>query len=267
MKLTDRLAAVASMVSRGNVTADVGCDHGYVSIWLAQNGICPRVIAMDVRKGPLSAAKEHIEKCGLAGYIETRLSDGVDALIPGEADTFLAAGMGGKLVVKILEEGKEKVRRMKELVLQPQSEISMVRRYLREQGYAIVEEEMVLEDGKYYPMFRALTEKGLAEAGTSCDGDGYVRDRYAQNGYAGETDGQEKSAERKKELYDTYGKLLLQRRHPVLKSFLEKERCVCRQIEASVRENAGEGKEERLADVQERQKLLEAALAWYQIKS
>lgn len=254
MKLTDRLAAVASMVSRGNVTADVGCDHGYVSIWLAENGICPRVIAMDVRKGPLSAAKEHIEKCGLAGYIETRLSDGVEALTPGEADTLLAAGMGGKLMVKILEEGKEKVRRMKELVLQPQSEVSMVRRYLREQGYAIMEEEMVLEDGKYYPMFCALTEKGLAEAGVRCDGDGY----------AGEADGQEKSAEGKQELYDTYGKLLLQRRHPVLKSFLEKERCVCRQIEASVRKNAGEGKEERLAEVQKRQKLLEAALAWYQ---
>lgn len=259
------------MVSRGNVAADVGCDHGYVSIWLVENGVCPKVIAMDVRKGPLSAAKEHIRQRGLGAYIETRLSDGVAALLPGEADTLLTAGMGGRLVVKILEEGKEKIRQMSELVLQPQSELSLVRRYLREQGYTIAEEEMVLEDGKYYPMFRVLTQKGLSEAKLTSDAHGYAV--FDRENSEGKDEGQDilRPEEETLKLYDTYGKLLLQSRHPVLYSFLGKEMQICSQIEDSIRHHAGhyaghfalEGVKDRLEEVHERQKLLKEALACY----
>ena len=89
VKLSKRLLAVAGMVTEGNMVCDVGCDHGFVSIYLIQKGISARVIAMDVNEGPLRAAGEHVGEFGLSDYIETRLSDGVAALGTGEADTLI----------------------------------------------------------------------------------------------------------------------------------------------------------------------------------
>ena len=80
MELSKRLFMTASMVERGSIVADVGCDHGYTAIYLVQNGICPRVLAMDVNEGPLARAREHIREAGLSAYIETRLSDGLSAM-------------------------------------------------------------------------------------------------------------------------------------------------------------------------------------------
>ncbi len=94
MQLSNRLLAVAGMVTEGNTVADVGCDHGYIPIYLIQQKKIPCAIAMDIRRGPLSRAEAHIEENGLREYIQTRLSDGVQALKPGEADTLIIAGMG-----------------------------------------------------------------------------------------------------------------------------------------------------------------------------
>lgn len=277
MELSKRLFAAASLISEGNTAADVGCDHGYAAIWLVQTGRCPRVIATDVRNGPLSAAEGHIKACGLTDYIEIRISDGLAALAPGEAESLLMAGMGGRLMVRILEEGMEKALQMQELVLQPQSELFFVRRFLREKGWLIEREDMVLEDGKFYPMFRALTEKGQELKGCTDDGDGYVPGglqddrrerpdaaRQAKAPLQGQAapDPQEQAVSAHA-LYDTYGKLLLARRHPVLRQYLEKEQRVCMQILTSVSEHAGEGKERRLQEVRERLRLLEEALSFY----
>lgn len=191
MELSKRLAAVAGMVTKGNVVCDVGCDHGYVSIYLVRQGISPRVIAMDVRKGPLSHAKEHISMYGLCDYIETRLSDGVDKLEIGEADTLILAGMGGRLMEGIITRGFTKALKLKELILQPQSEIALFRKFLRENGFVIVEEDMVYEDGKYYPLMRAVP---------------------GQQGVCVDTN---------EELNDLYGEILLANRHPVLKQYLD----------------------------------------------
>ena len=106
VKLSNRLSAVASFVTDGNVLADVGTDHGYIPIYLLQEKRIKKAIAMDINAGPLQRAKEHIALYGLKDYIETRLSDGVEALMPGEADTILIAGMGGGLVMHILEDGR-----------------------------------------------------------------------------------------------------------------------------------------------------------------
>ena len=263
MELSKRLEAVASMVSEGNVAADIGCDHGFVSIWLVRTGRCPKVIAMDVRKGPLSAAEEHIREYGLTGYIETRLSDGMAALGMDEVQTALAAGMGGRLMVRILEEGREKAARMQELVLQPQSEPAMVRRYLREQGFGIAEEKMVLEDGKFYPMFRVLTRAGQEAKKTGCGADGYIR--FAQEAEKEqETKGCPENTVEAQQVFDAYGKLLLQKRDPVLLDFLRKEERVCSQIICSIREHAAEGREERLQELADRQRLIRTAFQFYE---
>ena len=149
MELSKRLQAIADMVTTGSRTADVGCDHGFVSIYLYENKIAPKVYAMDLREGPLQRAREHIEAKGFSDYIETRLSDGVEALAAGEADTLICAGMGGRLMAEILSKGHEKAAMMKELILQPQSELRYFREFLRQNGFAIVKENMIKEDGKF----------------------------------------------------------------------------------------------------------------------
>ena len=156
MELSKRLKTVADMVTRGSTVADIGCDHGYVSIYLVKEKLAMDVIAMDVNKGPLECARQNVEREGLAQYIELRLSDGLKALSVGEVNSIICAGMGGRLVVKILTEGKEILSKVKELILQPQSEIQLVRKFLYENGFEIVQENMVLDDGKYYQMMRAV---------------------------------------------------------------------------------------------------------------
>ena len=192
--LSKRLKALANMVTDGNRLADIGTDHGYIPIYLCQTGKIPSALAMDIGKGPLQQAQTHIAEHGLSEQIKTRLSDGMAALQFGEADTILIAGMGGGLVMKILSEGAEKLTGKEELILQPQSEIALVREFLRVRNFQILNEDMILEDGKYYPMMKVS---------------------------------QQKAAEQTKilpqEVADAFGLVLLQKRHPVLKEWLERE--------------------------------------------
>lgn len=193
MELSKRLKAVAELVTPGMRLADVGTDHGYIPIYLTEAGVIPSAIAMDINKGPLERAKEHIREHGLEGKIQTRLSDGLKNLQMNEADCMIAAGMGGGLVIRILSEERDTAGSLRELILQPQSEIDSVRKYLTEEGYRIVAEDMVYEDGKYYPMMKAVP----CMAG------------------AGEIPYSEEELE--------FGRVLLQQAHPVLGQFLERE--------------------------------------------
>lgn len=204
MELSIRLQAVANLVSEGMVIADIGTDHGYIPIYLIKNGKSPKAYAMDVNKGPLLRAQAHIEEHGLTTLIETRQSDGAKNLKCGECDAIVIAGMGGGLTIRIMEEGKEIFKSLKEFVLQPQSELSKVREYLVRQGYCIIQEDMVLDAGKFYPMMKVVNKKSLPY----------------------------------NEVELCYGKLLLETKHPVLKAFLEKEACTKHNIlETLEREN------------------------------
>ena len=217
MELSKRLKAVAELVSKDTVVADVGTDHGYIPIHLLMEGKCKKAFAMDVNRGPLQRATEHIAAYGLSQCIETRLSDGVSALKMGECDCVVVAGMGGALTVKILEEGKEIFRSLKEFILQPQSELVKVRRYLWEQGYTIIDEDMILEDGKFYPMMKVSI--GNSEEYSIIE----LR----------------------------YGKLLLKKRHPVLKDFLDKEVCTKESILVNLNEQKGAHIEVRKAEIKQ----------------
>ena len=156
IQLSKRMDRLAGLVTAGNRLADVGTDHGYIPIALVQSGKIPSAIAMDINQGPLDRARDHIREQHLDTYITTRLSDGLTFLQDGEADTVLIAGMGGALTVHILEGGAHCLASVKELILQPQSEIWLVREWLCEHGYKITDEDIVLDEGKYYPMMRAV---------------------------------------------------------------------------------------------------------------
>lgn len=204
------------MVTMGSRTADIGCDHGFVSIYLYENKIAPKVYAMDLRKGPLERAREHIAARGFSDYIETRLSDGLEALHAGEADTLICAGMGGRLMAQILSRGQEKIRLMKELILQPQSDIRYFRAFLRENGYVLAAENMVKEDGKFYVIMKAVY-RGGEMAGGFCKTEAVADGR--NSGKAFLPDGE--SDEVWQRIADSFGSGLLAERHPVLREYLQ----------------------------------------------
>ncbi len=245
IELSKRLRLVASFVEPGAAAADVGTDHGYVPIWLVQEGVAAVCIAMDVNPGPLERAREHIAACGLTDRIQTRLSDGLSALSGEEVDTVIIAGMGGPLMVRILTEGLETARRMKRLILSPQSEIWSVRAFLERNGFVIEDEAMTEEDGKYYTVICARSAGGYIGDGTFC-----VSER--------------------KRLEWKYGKCLLERKDPVLTEFLKKEREKYRQVlnrldcvdyENAGHKNGGDspGRQARKNEVEEELALIERA--------
>lgn len=156
MELSRRLHAVAGKVTRGNRLADIGTDHGYIPIYLVSEGICPSAIAMDVNQGPLDRADAHIREYGLEEKIRTRLSNGLEKLKAEEADSIVIAGMGGALMKDILNGGIHVIASGKELILQPQSEIFKVRHFLHDNGYMIVDEQILKEEGKYYFIIKAV---------------------------------------------------------------------------------------------------------------
>ena len=156
IKLSKRLQAVAGCIPPGLPAADIGTDHAFLPIYLAENGICPRVLAMDVREGPLSRAAEHVNNRHLEDKIEVRLSDGLRALSPGEAEVIIIAGMGGKLITRILENDLNLALGVQKLVLSPQSEIPETRHWLEDHGFRISREQILWEEGKYYRILEVL---------------------------------------------------------------------------------------------------------------
>ncbi len=231
MGLSKRLQAVADMVTEGNVLVDVGCDHGYLPIDLLMRRRIPRAVAMDIRKGPLERARQNIIACHLEEYIETRLSDGLLAMPRAEGETLVLAGMGGPLMEKILTEGEEAARGFAEWILQPQSDVPSLRRRVEQMGRQIAEERIVKEDGKYYPMLRAIP--GSCPYGNP--------------------------------VYYSYGKDPLERRDPVLLEFLQKEEKQRQEILKELEQSGTPGAKRRRQELLEEQKLTEAALHYYEM--
>lgn len=186
MELSKRLKAAASMVKECHILADIGTDHGYVPIFLFLQGSIQHAIACDVKKGPLKKAMENILFYHAEQGVETRLGNGLEPLTCGEADTVFIAGMGGMLMIDILSRFPKTTASFRQMILQPQLDVEHVRRFLHLIHFQIAEENFVLEDGKFYPILRAVPGK----------------ERYE-----------------KEEEYQ-FGRLLLQQKHPVLKQYL-----------------------------------------------
>ena len=195
-KIPKRMLAVAALVDKSKVLADIGCDHAYISINLIENGKVDRIIASDLREGPLNIANEHIKLTDFGEKIETRLCSGLEGYEAGEVDTILISGMGGMLVREILSNGREVVEAADTLILEPQSDLRVVRAYLREIGFLIVDEDMLKESGKYYQIIKAVKRETKQEL----------------------SDEIEIMAE------DEFWPVLIKKKHPILKEFLLRRR-------------------------------------------
>lgn len=231
MQLSKRLMAVASMVTEGSTLADVGTDHGYIPIYLTEQKKIRHAIAMDINRGPLERAKEHIRMYGLGEYIEIRRSDGLEKLSPGEAQAVVIAGMGGALIRRILKQGENVLGSVRELILEPQSETEQLRRFLLAEGYAIVKEDMVFEDGKFYPVMKAVHEKQE-----------YERAEYYR-----------------------YGKALLLGKHPVLLDYLKREERILNQIASSLGQASGGKSIQRMEEIKQEMQEVSTALRYYEM--
>lgn len=229
MELSKRLQAVADLVSDGLIVADVGTDHGYIPIHLIEAGKCTKALAMDINEGPLLRAKDHITEHGLSEKIQVRQSDGVKALAEGECESVVVAGMGGALTIKIMEEGKDIFHNLKEFVLQPQSELTKVRQYLCENKYCVIAEDIVLEDGKFYPMMKVTNGKSPAYS--------LIELRY--------------------------GKKLLEQKHPVLQMYLEKEVQTKETILKKIKSESGKHIQKRMWELEEEISCAKKALEVY----
>ena len=163
IQLTKRLGAVAGLVKNGSRTVDVGTDHGFVPIYLYSKGISSHVIAMDINEGPLERARMHVEEYGFSEGIELRLSDGLLALLPGEADTMICAGMGGLLMMRIIEEGDPVSKGIRQMILQPQSDLCAFREFLCLNGFVTEREREIKEDGKFYTIMQVSTDPSKAK--------------------------------------------------------------------------------------------------------
>ncbi len=216
IKMSQRLITVAGMLrgesSENLKVADVGCDHGYVSMYLVQNGIAESAIAMDVRKGPLSGAASNISEYGLSDRIETRLSDGLKELKKSESNALIIAGMGGKLMERLIDEGQIRELGIKIAVFQPQSDILEFREFIRDKGFVITDEKVIFEDGKYYFPMRIEVPSDIT------DNKDNIFEQALETIFK---DSGDISNEQKVRICNRYGECNLLKKEPLLIPFLE----------------------------------------------
>ncbi len=234
MQLSERLKSIAAFVSSGGTMADIGCDHGYLPIFLCRNGLITRAIAADVRPGPLERAREHIREADLEDRIGTRLSDGLSGLAPGEADSIVISGMGGILITRILSDGADVAGSAKELILGPQSDTAFVRRYLSDNGFMIDKEDLVQEYGKFYPILHVVP----------CDTAGMSL-----------TD-----------IEEEFGPFLLKTRHAGLYAYLRHRRNVVGKLMQDLAGQESPSAKNRLIEITEEMRLINAAAQMYEVQ-
>ena len=147
---------IANLVPKCKSLCDIGTDHAYVAIYLAKRGIAEKIIAADIKKGPLAQADKNIALFNVTDKIETRLSNGFEKIADGEAVCAIIAGMGGETIAEILENEKG----CKYFVLQMQTAHKHLREYLSSHGYVICDEAVCKEERKMYTAMLVMRGEG-----------------------------------------------------------------------------------------------------------
>lgn len=155
MKLTNRLLKIASLVSKNKRLADIGTDHGYIPVYLLNEGRIDFAILADINKGPLENARSEVKRNKLEDKVDLRLGSGIEVLKKGEVDEVIIAGMGGILIGELLEANKEVSHSVDKLILQPMQAQEELRQYLLNNGYEILDECLEKEDFRLYEIIVA----------------------------------------------------------------------------------------------------------------
>jgi tRNA (adenine22-N1)-methyltransferase len=151
-----RLSLCAGLLRPQAALADIGTDHAYLPVWLARQGRISRAVAADVRPGPLKYARRNIERYGVGEIVSARLSDGLSAIRPEEADDIVMAGMGGLLITRIIAQAPWLKNSTKHLILQPMTSVEDLRRFLSQEGFAVCREQAVSEEGHIYTVMLCI---------------------------------------------------------------------------------------------------------------
>jgi tRNA (adenine22-N1)-methyltransferase len=229
VKLGARLQKAADFVGQGAVLADIGTDHAYLPIYLAKQNKISRAFACDVSQGPLEGAKRAIAAAGLAEKITACLGDGLNAL-PKEnnVDTAVLAGMGGATMAEILENARGMAEKIKRLIFQPMNDGARLRRWLAENGWRIIDEELAFDEGRLYEIICA--ERGSM----TIDSD----------------------------ILFEIGPVLKEKKHPLLKEHITALLEKSKKILQGMAESAKARQSERYAAEERRKNELEAELKW-----
>ena len=158
--ISKRLSIVASFVPQGAILLDVGSDHAYLPIELVESGKIERAIAGEVVVGPYQSAVTNVKSHGLTEKIQVRLANGLAAFEEADQVSVITiAGMGGRLIATILEEGLDKLANVERLILQPNNREDELRSWLQEYGFQIIAESILEEAGKFYEIIVAEVGK------------------------------------------------------------------------------------------------------------
>ena len=227
MEISQRLRIVGDFVTQKTV-ADIGTDHAYIPIYLHKKGNVEKVIACDINEKPLQKAQQNIKLHHAENKIITRLGNGLQPLQPYEVDSIVISGMGGMLMIELMEQSQNIIKTVKEVVLCPHLDVSSVRKYLHNIGYAIADEKMIQECGNFYTILRAIQEKQKYD----------------------------------KEIEYIFGKVLLEKKDAVLKKYIVNEKIRLKKIEQHLYDKQTEQSKKRLQQIDEYKKAIEEAEKW-----
>ena len=160
--MNKRLQAICSLICQGRGVVDVGTDHGYIPVALAQNGYAGKIIASDIRPGPLQAARNSAESAAVEDKIEFLLCDGLDGCEKSAIDTIVIAGMGGDTICGILDRAEWCMTPDYTLILQPMTKAEVVRYWLAYNGYEFLDEVLVKDGGIIYQVIRARIKENTS---------------------------------------------------------------------------------------------------------
>lgn len=159
MELSKRLIKIISHVDNCTSIADIGTDHGYIPIYLVKNKICQRAVASDINKGPIEKAITNVRFEGLSKEIKCVLAPGLKSVAKKEVNGVIIAGIGGNLTRDIILEDIEKVKLYDFLILQPAQNPEVLREYLYNNDFEIITEDLILDEGKFYELFKVKYNK------------------------------------------------------------------------------------------------------------
>lgn len=214
MELSKRLKFIAGHIDKCDSLIDVGTDHGYIPIYAVKNNLCNKAIASDINKGPVEKAKLNASLDGVSSQVQVRLGGGLEVVKKGEVEAVVIAGMGGNLIINILEKDKKKLSLYKFMILQPAQNPEVLREYLYTNGYEIIEEDICLDEGIFYELFKVRKSEDMK---VSID-----------------------------PIFYEFSSILLKRKHPLFHSFLEYKEEKYKKILELIKEESESSKKRRI---------------------